>query len=1306
MAATAAGDNGPNQVFSGDTEDSEEYRRFKTWCTNKMLTMEKLPAKARGAYVYTLLSGKALECVEHLDMASYHVENGDQVIWKLLDERFPVKAKTDEMGELLTEVFLLKSKEGETVKAWVARSSELFDRLARKTQVDFPGEARGWIILHRAGLSDSEKAVVLARAQGSLKREDISQAIRSCFPDKVLSSKKSYAANLVETGEIDLEDLPDEPNSEEFHDIEMFLTEHQRDLNALEGESFAEQDVAEVLAVTWREKRQELAKLQKARNFRQVKETKRAFRVEIEEMKKKTRCHRCGKLGHWSRECKQPRNSGDKGPTTTPSKSSMSTSSGAALVQDEQLHFIASVDDLTLLEKLRQRLAVAPECHGTLPPDTNTEVLLVSSPGYGVLDSGCGKTIIGEQTLERFRELLVACGMTLPEFEEEINHFRYGNGQSEVSDKTVKLPVQLGGRKGALRAAIVKGKAPLLISRSALQTLRASLDFKDNVLTLFDDRVQVPLQVNEAGQYVVRLLPEIQPHDAPAEAEVLATSPAVSSSSMPSQDSPETKNLVLKSWMREDSGCKVAPFTNSTGPRKEFIHRRQVKCAITQKLLLDQDGVGKWNTSQLKTPLPVGYDHVHTILWHDDPRCVDRPPCQKSSDQVESDVSVDSLSQQPVDLTKHQLRQIRSQVAQGCAAVQGQYTREFVEAVLQTVPSFAKRVGSLTNEVLEVVEDQLNAQQWEILAAAKIELQKSGADLQAVIDKLHRNLGHPPNHDMVRILRHALASDEAVKLARDHKCSFCESRVKPRVPIPVQTQRASQFNQQIGLDVKYLRGWKSNQKVKALNIVDQASCFQRVVPFFETETATLLRSLLDQHWISWTGPPSEIVLDAAQTNLADPMFIPAETQGTNMRVIPADAHWQLGRTENHGGWFQRILDKIIDEHTPKTKEEWLECVQQAHVKNEMIQTYGFTPHQFVFGRNPRVPSELLDEPLQIVPATASLHDNAAARAQAIRQTARKAVLDLQDNKALRQALLARPRVSIPFAPGDLVAYWRSQKWIQGELHNQGRWYGTAVVLGYIGKNLLIAHRKQILRCAPEQVRYATAEEKTLLQTPHVELLGIKDMIEGGTFRSQQFTDLVSQSYPTVAEPRSFEHEHEQPVSTDRFEVPDTPMEPVVPSEQPEVPVESAMPANVPEVPAESSESAMPSNPEASAMNTGSETSSYGPMRRRVYGKDGPQALYRPPALQMDDFIDVIREAVPSMIDQLQHGTKRDHSDVSADSAEPASPSEPSSSRPRTQEVLSVQHFETVDNWSTEGFDKEVLIAGVSQKENGQRTSSQ
>ena len=68
---------------------------------------------------------------------------------------------------------------------------------------------------------------------------------------------------------------------------------------------FEEADVAEVMAVSWKEKRQELNKLQKSRRFKAATDLRRSFRVEVEELKKRTKCHRCHRVGHWSRECPQ-----------------------------------------------------------------------------------------------------------------------------------------------------------------------------------------------------------------------------------------------------------------------------------------------------------------------------------------------------------------------------------------------------------------------------------------------------------------------------------------------------------------------------------------------------------------------------------------------------------------------------------------------------------------------------------------------------------------------------------------------------------------------------------------------------------------------------------------------------------------------------------------------------------------------------------------------------------------------------------------------------------------------------------------
>ena len=76
-------------------------------------------------------------------------ENGDQQVWNLHEQRFPKKEAHDQMGEVLGEVFGLAAKDSESMKNWTSRRpAETFLRCRRKANVNFPTQARGWIMLH------------------------------------------------------------------------------------------------------------------------------------------------------------------------------------------------------------------------------------------------------------------------------------------------------------------------------------------------------------------------------------------------------------------------------------------------------------------------------------------------------------------------------------------------------------------------------------------------------------------------------------------------------------------------------------------------------------------------------------------------------------------------------------------------------------------------------------------------------------------------------------------------------------------------------------------------------------------------------------------------------------------------------------------------------------------------------------------------------------------------------------------------------------------------------------------------------
>eukprot|EP00435_Cladocopium_sp_Y103_P043845 s603_g12.t1 len=386
--------SGGLRIFSGENEDHKEYRRWKLWLSNKLLTLDKLPKEAYGSYIFTCLTGKALEAVEHLEVTEYQKADGDQVLWKLLDARFPAKETSDELAEVLGEIFTLRAKDGESIRAWISRS------WMDDTEVEWP--------------------VVKGRALGVLKLDTISQAMRSVYPDFIARRKTGVAVVEDECQDVTHEATSDEVQG--FEDIELFLTDFVEPPTT-ENDALEEGDIAEVLATSWKDKRAEMAKLQQQRRFADAKDVKRSFRVEIEELKKRTRCNRCGRTGHWARECRQKR---EFTPKASPSSSTPSLStggrpakeSGASMVtplvegdDDDEIHFIASVSTLEV------------EIEENVTSTAMDEILLVSSPGFGVLDSGCGKTIIGENTLELFMKKWQQLGLPAPTERSVTNQF-------------------------------------------------------------------------------------------------------------------------------------------------------------------------------------------------------------------------------------------------------------------------------------------------------------------------------------------------------------------------------------------------------------------------------------------------------------------------------------------------------------------------------------------------------------------------------------------------------------------------------------------------------------------------------------------------------------------------------------------------------------------------------------------------------------------------------------------------------------------------------------------------------------------
>eukprot|EP00435_Cladocopium_sp_Y103_P030061 s1739_g7.t1 len=1302
--------------FNGEDEDpGKQLKKWRTWALAKMMTIKDLTKAQRAPWLLTLLDGKAWDACEHLSLEQLADETeGEPLLWKTLQERFPEKEQHDMMGEILGEVFALAALDQETTKQWTARVKETFEKCERRAQVKFPSQARGWITLHCAGLSEQEKAIVKAKTQGNLEFDAISAAMRSCFPLYRASGKKKQSTVLQA-------ELDDDGRVEaSFDDVEAFLAEHdalfQDDVKDAD-EQYSESEAAEALAVSWKERRKEIAKYQQSRQFGNAGKSRRSFRIEVEELKKKTKCRRCGRVGHWARECKAP-------PSDNAAASSQSTAVNYVAVEqgDEQ------VWDST------PAFVGATEAHEVLQSG------LVQSPGYGVVDSGCGRTLIGRNTLTVLQDLIQQRGFgPVKEYQVE-NVFRFGNGSVERSQVAVRIPVGVAQQFGIIDAAVIAGNAPLLIGRPTLEKMKACINFDDGSLHFLDTKAK--MTTNSAGQVLIDILdyPAKQPsavpqdkvcHDVDVEdnlGDIRGCRRNGDKRNYKQKVTLKKKECrcLLAQWNAHQnrSQSKLAVAELFSPPRftklaeQRGLHGKSYD--IKQGIDLEDPQIQKQvdaELDELKPDLLVacppcthrgGWDHINRLrrspletarlirksrkhvafcvqqirkqvkrggdfmfehpwpseVWNDK----DMVPLKRKYGVKRVDMCAYGLkcpdSQVPIQKATGIMCHFQQEAAEsafrlcpGCPKhrpIEGkllcgsnvstfcaEYTSQFVRTMFdlsQKHRSSETPDGCAAVDLMHVDECLAGEPVSEAAAESTVAAAHPPSDasvsrpIELAIKKLHVNLGHPSTKDMLRILRHSNASAEAIKAAQQFECSVCKNHTHPASQLPAKTSRIMEFNEKVGMDIKYLPGWKVNQRVPCINIVDYSTSLQIMAPIFDRESAEVTKGVFRDSWLAWAGPPKVLELDSSSSNLSDALGEFCEAHGIDMQHIAADAHWQLGKVERHGHWFSQIFERVADECRPTTAEEFVDCVLQTQTaKNALISESGASPYQLVFGRNPRIPQDLLQDDVHVPASDAVLADAGYQRSQAVRQSARLAVLQCQDSKALRLALRARPRPRREFVSGDWVYYWRSQKWQNGVLLRGGRWHGAGLILGRLGTNWIVAHRRSLLRCSPEHLRLATGEEKTVAQFDTNELLGIKNLLEKGQFPKGQFVDLVNQETPQEPE-QVMQHVQQDARARTAAEL----IQPPTEAERPDVsaPEEPSEGSNVPESgppgPYESTSAGSKRMPPPGFVKT----EEYGPIRMvRHSHKSPPEYLIRPPVMEQDDFAEMMQEVIPQLIEE-------------------------------------------------------------------------
>ena len=436
-----------------------------------------------------------------------------------------------------------------------------------------------------------------------------------------------------------------------------------------------------------------------------------------------------------------------------------------------------------------------------------------------------------------------------------------------------------------------------------------------------------------------------------------------------------------------------------------------------------------------------------------------------------------------------------------------------------------------------------------------------------VVQKLHRNLGHPSAQALVDLLQARGASTDVLAVAENYLCSSCLRYKKPNQPAPANVQKADRFNQSIQADVFWIRTDKKKWPIMA--ILDSATKYQTACQVQTEQTQDYILSL-ERHWIAHFGVPEELVTDEGRGWLSNEFMEWSDSHSISHKVAPGEAHQRLGQVERR----HAVLRKAIEVYMHDLKLEGREGIRQALTYilpqlNAQPTVAGFSPTQWVLGYQPAQPGLLQS-------SSCALHEHETFEKHLHqRNVAKTAILQAETDRKLRRALLRRySGVNQRLLAGQRCFYWRDAQ--QHELCKI-RWRGPAKVVCVEEKDgsphvYWLAHKTQLIRAAPHHVRPDfTAIEETAVENLKDAASTLQSLKSRGVTR---FLDLSRANKQDLLDVE----EHEEEMSPD--EGPDqkrrrldaaiddsledyTPSEPAEPTDEVDTPGNPSFPAAAP-----------------------------------------------------------------------------------------------------------------------------------------------
>ena len=359
--------------------------------------------------------------------------------------------------------------------------------------------------------------------------------------------------------------------------------------------------------------------------------------------------------------------------------------------------------------------------------------------------------------------------------------------------------------------------------------------------------------------------------------------------------------------------------------------------------------------------------------------------------------------------------------------------------------------------------------------------------LAPTVVKLHKNLGHPSQPDLTRALIQAgNVEPEAIELSRRMKCAVCERTRRPRIPRPTSFKVVGAFNSKLCMDFVNVPD-VAGEMFQFLHILEPNGSFNVFYPSPSRDPGDVW-DLFTMLWASWAGYPQVLWVDKDGAFEGD-FLERIRSMGTTVDTPPAEAHWQAGEIEAYNRAFKDTARKIIDQYSLQGARDMktMACAVAAAM-NDKIRTSGCSAYQWLFGKSPVIPTDVLSPDGKFEALQAMDVDSELRKRSQIRATADEKVTAYRLNEAVRTAILRKshpPRET--YEPGALVAFWREAKYKQGRKGQKGKripasWYRGIIIGPHKGdgsakqNNFWVSSNGKCVLVSKEQLRPAFGTE--------------------------------------------------------------------------------------------------------------------------------------------------------------------------------------------------------------------------------------